>query len=102
MLSVRHDLDQLLFADSGLPLLRRLPFTLSIYAATFDIRFAYHDPVPGDSAFRATTTPYVEAGFVLGNLLPFLRRLNVCAQFAWQLSAQSERRFQFGLDLGGP
>ena len=102
MLSIRHDFDQLLFAESGLPLLRRLPFTLSIYAATFDIRFAYHDPVPGDSVFRATTTPYVEAGFVLGNLLPFVRPLNVGAQFTWQLSAQSERRFQFGLDLRGP
>jgi hypothetical protein len=102
MLSVRHDFDQLLFAESGLPLLRKLPFTLSIYAATFDIRFASHDAVPGDSAFQTTSTPYTEAGFVLGNLLPFVRPLNVGAQFTWQLSAQSTRRFQFGLDLRGP
>lgn len=102
MLSVRHDFDRLLFAESGLPLIRRLPFTLSVYGALFGIGFAYHDRYPGDSAFHTTASPYSEAGFALGNLLPFLAPLNVGAQFTWQLSAQSTQRFQFGLDLRGP
>jgi hypothetical protein len=104
MLSVRHDFDRLLFAESGLPVLRRLPFTFSIYAAAFAIGFAYHDPVPGDSAFRTTAVPYTEAGFIVGHLMPFLAPLTVGAQFTWQLSSQAQatRRFQFGLNLTGP
>jgi Family of unknown function (DUF5686) len=102
MLSIRHDFDPSLLAKSGLPLIRRLPFTLSVYGGAFAIGFAYHTPYPGDSAFRTTTSPYTEAGFIVGNLVPFLAPLNLGAQFTWQLSSQATRRFQFGLNLRGP
>jgi hypothetical protein len=99
MLSVRHDFDRLLFAKSGLPLIRHLPFTFRIYGGMFAIDFLNHTPFPGDSAFRTASSPYSEAGFVLGNLLPFISPLSLGAQFTWQLSSQSTRRFQFGLSL---
>jgi hypothetical protein len=99
MVSVRHDFDRLLFAKSGLPLIRRSPFTLSVYGAAFAINFVDHTQLSGDSAFRATSGPYSEAGFALGNLVPFLAPLNLGAQFTWQLSRQSTRRFQFGFSL---
>ncbi len=99
MVSVRHDFDRLLFAKSGLPLIRGLPFTLSAYGAMFAINFVDHSPYPGDGALRTTSGPYSEAGFALGNLMPFLAPLSLGAQFTWQLSRQSRRRFQFGLSL---
>jgi Family of unknown function (DUF5686) len=99
MLSVRHDFDRLLFAKCGLPLIRHLPFTLSVYGGMFAIDFVNHVPFPSDSAFRTTSSPYTEAGFALGNLAPFLAPLNLGAHFTWQLSSQSTRRFQFGLSL---
>ena len=102
MLSVRHDFDRLLFAKSGLPLIRHLPFTLSVYGGMFAIDFVNHTPTPSDSAFRTTSSPYTEAGFALGNLTPFLAPLNLGAHFTWQLSSQSTRRFQFGLSLTRP
>jgi hypothetical protein len=102
MVSVRHDFDRLLFAKSGLPLIRKLPFTLRVYAGMFAIGFADHTPLPSDSAFRTTSSPYTEAGFVLGDLMPFIAPLNLGAQFTWQLSAQLSRRFQFGFNLGLP
>ncbi len=102
MLSVRHDFGRLLFAKSGLPVIRRLPFTFSLYGAAFAIDFVDHAPYPGDSAFRTTSGPYSEAGFAVGNLVPFLAPLNLGAQFTWQLSRQSTRRFQFGFSLTRP
>lgn len=102
MVSVRHDFDRLLFAKSGLPLIRHLPFTLRVYGGMFAIAFAYHTPLPSDSAFRTTSSPYTEAGFTLGNLLPFLAPFNLGAQFTWRLSSESTRRFQFGLSLTRP
>src|ERR1019366_3011783 len=91
MLSVRHDFDRFLFAESGLPLLRHLPFTVSVYGSAFAINFANHTALPGDSTFRTTTTPYTEAGFALGNLMPFLAPLSLAAQFTWQLTSQDTR-----------
>jgi hypothetical protein len=102
MISVRHDFDRLLFAKSGLPLIRKLPFTLRVFGGMFAIGFAHHVFLPSDSAFRTTSSPYTEAGFVLGNLTPFIAPLNLGAQFTWQLSAQSTRRFQFGFNLALP
>jgi hypothetical protein len=72
---------------------------VSVYGAAFAINFVDHAPLPGDSAFRTTSGPYSEAGFALGNLMPFLAPLNLGAQFTWQLSRQSTRRFQFGFSL---
>ena len=102
MLWVRHDFDRLLFAKSGLPLIRHLPFTLSVYGGMFAINFVHHTPYPSDSAFRTSSSPYTEAGFALGNLTPFLAPLNLGVHFTWQLSSQSTRRFQFGLSLTRP
>ena len=102
MLSVRHDFDQLLFAESGLPLVRRLPFTLSIYAATFDLRFAYHEaPFRATACFARRRRRMSRRASSWGTCCHSCAPLNVGAQFTWQLSAQSERRFQFEARLAG-
>ncbi|MGH7524762.1 MAG: hypothetical protein ACREK8_10680, partial [Gemmatimonadales bacterium] len=101
-LSIRHDFNGLIFKRSAIPLVRLLPFTLRIYGSAFVIDFHNHTPLPADSAFHTAPNGYVEAGFGLGNLLPFLSPLKLGTQFTWRLSNQTTPRFQFGFDLSGP
>jgi len=99
MITLRHDFDRLLFAKSGLPLIRRLPFTLSVHGGVFWTDFNGHPPNPGDSLLFTARRAYTEAGFGLGNLTPFLSPINLAIHFTWQLSSYPTRRFQFGLGL---
>lgn len=102
MLVLRHDFDRLLFAKSGLPLIRRLPFTLSVQGGVFWTDFAGHVPIPADTFFATAPKVYRELGFGLGNLTPFLRPLNLAAHFTWQLSRYATRGFQFSFGLTRP
>jgi hypothetical protein len=101
-LSIRHDFNGLIFKRSRIPLIRLLPFTLRVYSSAFAIDFHNHLPLLGDSAFHTAPNGYAEAGFGLGNLLPFLSPLKLGTQFTWRLSNQPTPRFQFGFDLSGP
>ena len=99
MLTVRHDFDRLLFAKSRLPLIRSLPFTLSLHGGVFWTDFHNHPANPGDSLLLTAPHAYTEAGFGLGNLTPFLFPLNLAVHFTWQLSRYPTRRFQFRFGL---
>ncbi len=102
VVTVRHDFGRLLFARSGLPLVRSLPFSLSLNGGAFWADFVDHVPYPADTALATASRPYVEAGFGLGNLTPFLSPFNLAVQFAWQLSSYPTRRFRFGIGITGP
>ena len=102
MIAVQHDFDRLLFAKSGLPLIKRLPLTFSIHAGAFWTSFADHAPAPGDSLLQAANTPYTELGFGVGNLAPFLSPLNCAVRFTWQLSSYPTSRFNFLFKLARP
>jgi len=99
LLVVEHDFDRLLFAKSGLPVVRDCPFTLSVHGGVFWTDFVNHTPVPGDDLLNVANTPYGELGFGLGNLTPFISPFNLAAYFSWQLTSYSTQRFQltFGL-----
>ncbi len=102
LLSVRHDFDHRLLAESGLPVLRHLPFTVGVYATLFSIAFAPGASVPDRGVFRTATTPYTEAGVTLGNLLPVALPLDLGVQFSWQLTGATTRRIRFGLTVTRP
>jgi hypothetical protein len=102
LLAFRHDFDRLLFAKSGLPVIRRLPFTFSLHGGVFWTDFINHLPNPGDTLFTTARKPYTELGFGLGNLTPFLSPLNVAAHFTWQLSGYPTNRFRFGFGFTRP
>ena len=102
VVTVRHDFGRLLFARSGLPLVRSLPFTLSVQGGMFWTEFVSHVPYPSDTMLATAPTPYTELGFSLGNLTPFLSPFNLSAIFAWQVSSYATRRFRFGIGLSGP
>jgi len=95
MVAYQHDFDRLLFTKSGLPLVRDLPFTLTIRGAMFWTDFA-GGPVPP----FLPRGPYREAGFTVGNLLPFLGIFNPTARFSWQLHPAPVTPFRFSLSLG--
>jgi hypothetical protein len=97
LLTVRHDFDRLLFVKSRLPLVRSLPFTLSLQGGVFWTDFIDHPPQPGDLLLAAARRPYTELGFGLGNLTPFLSPFNLAAHFTWQLSSYPTHGFRLGL-----
>jgi hypothetical protein len=92
----------LLFARSGLPLIRKLPVTLSVHGGAFWTDFAAHPPNPGDALLVTAARPYTEVGLGLGNLTPFLSPLNLAVHFTWQLSSYPTRRFQVGIGTTRP
>ena len=109
---MRHDFDRLLFAKSGIPVIRSLPCTFSVHGGVFwtefvgqpaqgALRFDLLAPdgerlraFPGPYLLEART-PYSELGFGLGNLTPFVSPFNFAARFTWQLSNYATSRFQF-------
>lgn len=102
MVTAHHDFDRLLFAKSGIPLVRQLPFTLSVHGGAFWTDFRNHTPNPADALLTTAPSAYTELGFGVGNLTPFLSPINLAAYFTWQLSSYPTRRFQFGLGLTPP
>jgi hypothetical protein len=80
-----HDFDQLLFRKSGIPGVRDIPFTLSIFGGAFWTEYRNRD---GYLPLQPSTgrKPYIEAGFGLGNLTPFMTPLNLGLWFMWQIS----------------
>ena len=99
MITVRHDFDRLLFAKTGLPLVRDLPVTVSIHGGVFWSDFANHTLAPGEALQYTDSGAYSELGFGFGNLTPFLSPLNLAAYFTWQLSSYSTTRFAVGFGL---
>ncbi|HEY2805105.1 MAG TPA: DUF5686 family protein [Gemmatimonadales bacterium] len=95
MLVLRHDFGHVPFARSGIGLLRRLPFTVSINGGAFWTDFTDHTADKGDSLLQTAPHPYTEAGFSLGNLTPFLSPFDLSARFSWQLSDYPTHRFRF-------
>ncbi|HUL49485.1 MAG TPA: DUF5686 family protein [Gemmatimonadales bacterium] len=104
MITVRHNFDRLLFAKSRIPVIRDLPFTLSIHGGAFWTSFASADNPPPLANLPSISAqhPYTEVGFGLGNLTPFLAPLNFAAHFTWQLSSYPTNRFTFGFGLTPP
>ncbi len=99
MIFATHDFDQQLFRKSRIPLIRDVPFTLSVHGGAFWTDFVDHTPQPGDGAYGRAPTAYTELGFGIGNLTPMITPLNFAVWFTWQLSGYETERFVFRLGL---
>ncbi len=99
MVFVNHDFEQRLFRGTGLPLIRSLPFTVSVHGGAFWTDFVDHTPNTGDEAITTAPSAYVELGFGLGNLTPWLTPLNLAVWFTWQVSEYATDRFVFRLGV---
>jgi hypothetical protein len=81
-----HNFRRRLFVASGIPLIKDIPFWLSIHGGAFWTEFHNRPPQPGNDRIWETNSPYREIGFGLGNLTPFLMPFNLAVKFTWQLS----------------
>lgn len=96
-LFVEHDFGHLPLRGSGLPLVKKLPFTLSIHGGAFWTEFRNGDRLEG---YKAAPKPYGEIGFGVGNLTPFLSVFNLQMRFSWQLSHYGSDRFIITWGIG--
>jgi hypothetical protein len=96
--TLEHSFGRRSFALTRIPLVDKLPFSLSVRAGAFwtdvkQINVSFHPNL------RVARTAYTEAGFALGNLTPFLSPFNLQMWFNWQLSAYDTKRLSLGFDF---
>ncbi|MEA3296501.1 MAG: DUF5686 family protein, partial [candidate division Zixibacteria bacterium] len=72
---VSHNFRRWLFRKSGLPLIKKIPFSLSVYGGAFWTDFKNHPEQPGDETVMTAHKPYSEIGFALGRVPPIFLRL---------------------------
>lgn len=83
---VNHDFGHKLFYKSGLPLVKKIPFTLSVQGGAFWSEFERELDPETVGYYPYAPTAYTELGFSLGNLTPFMNPFNLMFGFTWQLS----------------
>jgi len=99
--TINHEFGHKLFYKSGLPLIKKIPFTLSVQGAAFWTEFEHEIDPETAEYYPFAPTAYTELGFSLGNLTPFMNPFNLLLGFTWQLSDYDTSDFsiQLGLDL---
>jgi hypothetical protein len=93
---IAHNFERILFRKTGVPIIQKIPFSLSIYGGAFWTDFKDHPAQPGDDNIRLATKPYAEIGFGIGRITPF----NFEVYFTWQLSDYATNRFSFTIGSG--
>jgi hypothetical protein len=91
--SVYHNFRRLLFTRTNWPIVRDIPFWLSVHGGVMWADFVNLAPIPGDEAGLSADRAYSELGFGIENLLPFMEPANVSLHFSWQLSDYDTRGF---------
>ncbi len=99
MVHATHEFGKRLFRRSGLPLIKKLPFTIGIHGGAFWTEFRNHPSQVGDAKLKFARTPYGEVGFSVGNLTPFIWPLNLALYFTWQVSDYDTNQFTILLGI---
>jgi len=86
-----HDFGTRLFKKSGIPLVKRIPFSLALFGGAFWTDSHDHDYFPGDEKLLIAKKPYTEIGFQIGRITPW----NLKFDFAFQLSNYDTKDFTF-------
>jgi len=94
--TLRQDFGRV-FMRTGLPLLKALPFTLSLLGGAYWTELAA--PPTDTAVIVPTRVTLARAGFQLGNLTPFLGPFDFAIQGSWYFSSYLPTRFQLGFDL---
>ena len=96
VIHMSHNFGRRLFRQSGLPLIKKLPFSLNINGGIFFSDFSTKALPDNKIFYRTATKGYSEIGFGVGHLLP----LNLIIDFNWQLSAYNTNHFSISLSGG--
>ena len=54
---------------------------------------------PGDEFLLTAEKPYIEAGFGIGNLTPFISPFNLAVFFSWQISDYDTDGFSWDIGI---
>lgn len=92
-----HDFEHYLFRKSGLPLIKKIPYTLSIHGGSAWTEFRNHPLKGANAGFAEARNGCHEIGFGLGNLTPYLSVFNFAAYFTWKLTDINARGFVFSI-----
>ncbi len=92
---ITHDFGRYLFAKSGIPLIRDIPFSLGVFYGAFWTEQRNPTGAWNSVVYAEAKKPFSEIGFHIGRIPP----LNFKAYFAWNLSDYDSRRFT--VSLGG-
>jgi len=95
----KHEFRRRLWTASGLPLIKDVPFWLSVHGGVCWSDFKNHAYQAGDERVNLAEKPYSEIGFGLGNLTPFIAPFNLAVYFTWQLSGYDTSDFNFTVGL---
>ncbi len=91
-----HNFGTWLFGKSGLPLIKKIPFSLSIFGGAFWTDFRDDARPSHDESTQCAQRAYSEIGFSLGRIPPLFGRVT----FAWQLSDYNANHFAFTFGFG--
>jgi hypothetical protein len=95
-LYLANDFGTWFFQQSRLPLIKRIPLSLTLYGGAFWTDFRGHPAQPGDEEVNTASKAYSEIGFGIGRIPP----LNLKFTFTWQLSDYDTNNFTTGLGFG--
>ncbi len=93
-----HDFGPYVFRNTGIRFLKGIPFGLTVHGGAMWTAF-HREPILHDSSVRSAPTAYMEIGFGLDNLTPFLMPFNLALDFTWQLSDYNTRSFSIMIDF---
>ena len=96
VLYISHNFGSWLFKKSGVPLVKNIPLSLSLYGGAFWTDFVNHKTQPGDNLLRTAPEVYSEIGFSIGRIPPLYIFSH---NFTWQLSNYDTRRFSYRISF---
>jgi hypothetical protein len=99
VIGARHEFRNRLWVSSGIPLVKDVPFWLSLHGGVCWTDFKNHAYRRGDEFVNVARKPYSEIGFGLGNLTPFIAPFNLAVYFTWQLSDYDTSDFSIALGI---
>jgi len=91
VLYLEHNFGTRLFRESRLPIIKKLPFSLSVHGGLFWTEFKNYVVQPCDNYYNVAEKAYREIGFGIGRL-PLM---NSRVMFTWQLSNYNTEKFSF-------
>ena len=83
------------FRKSRLPVIKKIPLSLSLNGGIFWMDFKRQYFQPDNPFLNTAPKPYIELGFSLGRIPPLSNRLD----FTWQLSDYKTNHFNFSFGL---
>lgn len=98
-LYINHSFKRNFFHKTGIPLVKKIPFSPSIHGGILWSDFKDESISSVSRYYLIAEKPYTELGFGLRHLTPFLSPINLGVWFTWQTSAHNTSKFHWNIGL---